>query len=99
MNKNELLDAIVAQVDDVTKTKTAEILEALMVAIQEALSNEDTVTLVGFGAFSTSKRAARVGRNPRTGEELKIEAKIVPKFTAGKGLKEAVNAKKKKSKK
>jgi len=99
MNKNELLDAIVSQVDDVTKTKTAEILDALLATIEDAISNEDTVTLVGFGSFSTSKRAARVGRNPRTGEELKIEAKIVPKFSAGSKLKEAVNAKKKKSKK
>ncbi len=61
-------------------------------AITEALKSGDEVRLVGFGSFAANDRAARVGRNPRTGEEIQVPAAKAPKFTAGKGLKDAVNA-------
>ena len=96
MNKSELIESIVAQVDGITKTKAGEVLDAILESIEQTIAKGDSVALIGFGTFSTSKRAARVGRNPQTGEELKIAAATVPKFSAGKGLKEAVNKKRKK---
>ena len=81
MNKTELIDHI---------AKSAS-LEAVMDAITETLKNNGSVTLVGFGTFSVGERAARSGRNPRTGEEIKIASAKVPKFKAGKLLKDAVN--------
>ena len=65
-------------------------ISAALAAIQKALKKGDSVTLVGFGTFSVSKRKARKGRNPQTGEAIKIAAKKVPVFKAGKGLKDAV---------
>ena len=88
MNKAELID----EVAKVTcSKKEAELaLSATLAAIQKALKKGDTVTLVGFGPFRVSKRKARKGRNPQTGKEIKIAAKKVPVFKAGKGLKDAV---------
>ena len=62
----------------------------MLVSLQKALKKKDAVTLVGFGTFKVDKRKARKGRNPQTGEEIKIKAKKVPKFVAGKALKDAI---------
>jgi len=90
MNKSELIDAI-AQSADITKVQAGDALNGALAAIKKSLSEDDSVTLVGFGTFKVGKRAARTGRNPRTGAEIKIKAAKVPKFTAGKALKDAVN--------
>lgn len=89
MNKSELIDAI-AQKGGLTKVDAGKALDATLEAISDALKTGDTVTLVGFGSFSVKERAARTGRNPKTGEELKIPASKVPSFKAGKGLKDTV---------
>ncbi|WP_279639061.1 HU family DNA-binding protein [Aquella oligotrophica] len=89
MNKAELIDAIAAKAD-ISKVKAGEALDAFMDSITAALKADDKVTLVGFGTFSVAERAARTGRNPKTGEELKIAASKAPKFSAGATLKEAV---------
>ena len=88
MNKAELID----EVAKVTCTKKeAELaVGAALAAIQKSLKKGDAVTLVGFGTFSVSKRKARTGRNPQTGAAIKIAAKNVPVFKAGKGLKDAI---------
>ncbi len=99
MNKSELIDAIAAKTPDVTKQAIGEIISAFTETVSGCLQNGDDVTLVGFGTFKTGKREARIGRNPRTGEEIKIAAANVPKFSPGKGLKDAVNAPKAKAKK
>ncbi|MBC6962310.1 MAG: HU family DNA-binding protein [Nitrosomonas sp.] len=90
MNKSDLIDAI-AQSADLTKAQAGNALDGALSAIKNALGKNDSVTLVGFGTFKVGKRAARTGRNPRTGAEIKIKAAKVPKFTAGKALKDAVN--------
>jgi len=90
MNKSELIDAV-AKSADLSKASAGRAIDATVAAITAALKSGDTVTLVGFGTFKVSKRAAREGRNPRTGVKLKIAARKAPAFTAGKGLKEAVN--------
>ncbi|MDP3842952.1 MAG: HU family DNA-binding protein [Glaciimonas sp.] len=90
MNKTELIEHI-AQSADISKAAATRALEALIVAVKTTLKKNGSVTLVGFGTFSVGKRAARIGRNPRTGESIKIKAAKVPKFKAGKGLKDAVN--------
>jgi DNA-binding protein HU-beta len=90
MNKSDLIDAI-AQSANITKAEAGDALDGALSAIKDALSKNDSVTLVGFGTFKVGERAARTGRNPRTGEEIKIDAARVPKFTAGKALKDAVN--------
>ena len=90
MNKTELVDAI-AKSADLTKSDAGKALNAIIEAISGTLAKGDDVTLIGFGTFSVSERAARTGRNPSTGKEIKIAAKKVAKFSAGKGLKEAVN--------
>ncbi|GAB5045656.1 HU family DNA-binding protein [Thermodesulfovibrio sp. TK110] len=89
MTKAELVSKIAAKAE-LTKAEAAKALDATIDAIKEALKKGDKVTLVGFGSFYVSKRKARKGRNPRTGQEIKIPATKVPKFTAGKSLKEAV---------
>ncbi len=73
-----------------SKKEADEVISATLAAIQKALKKGDTVTLVGFGTFKVSKRKARKGRNPQTGKEIKIAAKKVPVFKAGKGFKDAV---------
>ncbi len=90
MNKAELIEAV-AKSADVSKAAAGRAVDATIGAITKALKKGDSVTLVGFGTFSVRKRAARTGRNPRTGEEIKIKASKVPGFKAGKALKDAVN--------
>ena len=90
MNKTELIEHI-AYNADLSKMGAARALEATLSAVRQTLKKGGTVSLVGFGTFSVTKRAARTGRNPRTGEAIKIKAAKVPKFTAGKALKEALN--------
>ena len=90
MNKSDLVDAI-AKSADISKAAAARALDSTVDTIKKALKKGDSVSLVGFGTFKVGKRAARNGRNPRTGETIKIKAAKVPKFSAGKGLKEAVN--------
>jgi DNA-binding protein HU-beta len=98
MNKSELIDAI-AEKSDVSKAAAGRMLEAFTESVTKAMVDGDSVTLVGFGTFSSGERAARTGRNPRTGEEIKIAAARTGKFTAGKALKDALNEKKAKKKK
>lgn len=90
MNKSKLIDAVAASAG-LTKADAGRAIDATTAAITKALKQGDTVTLVGFGSFKVTQRAARTGRNPQTGAELKIAARKAPGFTAGKTLKEAVN--------
>ena len=90
MNKTELVEQI-AKSADITKASATRALDAVIEAVTTSLRNNDSVTLVGFGTFSVGERAARTGRNPRTKEAIKIAAAKVPKFKAGKALKDAVN--------
>ena len=90
VNKTELIDHI-AEKADISKAAAARALDAVIGGVTETLKNHDSVTLVGFGTFSVSERAERTGRNPRTKEAITIEAAKVPKFKAGKALKDAVN--------
>ena len=90
MNKSELIDAI-AKSADISKAAAGRALDATVEAVKKSLKKGDLVTLVGFGTFYVGKRAARNGRNPRTGATIKIKAAKVPKFRAGKGLKDSVN--------
>ncbi len=85
-----MIDQIAASAD-LSKAAAGRALDATIAAVQAALKQGGTVTLVGFGTFYVGKRAARSGRNPRTGAAIKIKAAKVPKFRAGKGLKDAVN--------
>ena len=94
MNKAELIEAIV-KAADITKAQAAKTIDGVTAAIVKAVSKGDPVTLVGFGTFKPAKRAARTGKNPKTGEALKIAATTVPKFKAGSGFKTAVSGKKK----
>lgn len=89
MNKSELVDQIAAGAD-ISKAAAGRALDAAVSAVKKALKSSDSVTLVGFGTFYVGERAARTGRNPRTGKSIKIKAAKVPKFRAGKGLKDAV---------
>ena len=90
MNKEELVQEI-SKKAKVTQKEAGEVLNALVDTIQKTVSKGKKVTLVGFGTFEARKRAARTGRNPQTGAPLKIAAKTVPAFSAGKKFKEAVN--------
>ncbi len=90
MNKSELVE-VVARSAGITKSASEKALDGALNAIKGALRRGQSVTLVGFGTFRVGKRAARVGRNPRTGAEIRINAAKVPKFNAGKALKDAVN--------
>ncbi|WP_426112629.1 HU family DNA-binding protein [Massilia sp. PWRC2] len=90
MNKTELIEEI-AKSADITKASATRALDAMMAAVTSSLKDNGSVTLVGFGTFSVGERAARTGRNPRTNEALTIKAAKVPKFKAGKALKDAVN--------
>jgi DNA-binding protein HU-beta len=91
MNKTELIDAISAKVNGVSKASVAAVVDATVATISDALKSGDKVQLIGFGTFETRERAAREGRNPKTGEKLKIAASKTPAFSAGKALKDAVN--------
>ena len=90
MNKGELIKQM-ADGAGITLKDAESVLKAALDGIKKALKGNDKVTLVGFGTFSVSKRKARMGRNPRTGEALKIKARNIPKFSAGRELKNAVN--------
>jgi DNA-binding protein HU-beta len=93
MTKSELIDAIAVDCD-MSKAAAQRALESIVENVIKAVSKEDTVQLIGFGSFSSGKRAARTGRNPQTGEEIKIAAAKTVKFAAGKAFKDAVNKKK-----
>ena len=90
MNKSELVDSI-AESADISRAKANDALNAALGAITASLAKGEEVSLVGFGTFKVSKRAARTGRNPQTGESIKIAASTVPGFKAGRPLKDAVN--------
>ncbi|ARU56308.1 MAG: HU family DNA-binding protein [Pseudomonadales bacterium] len=90
MNKSELIDAIAASAD-ISKAAAGRALDSMVSSITDALKEGDQVTLIGFGTFAVKKRAARTGRNPQTGAEIKIAEANVPSFKAGKALKDAVN--------
>ena len=90
MNKTELIDYVASDAD-IPKAVAARALESTISAVMATLKNGDSVSLVGFGTFAVGKRAARVGRNPRTGASIKIKAAKVPKFRPGKALRDAIN--------
>jgi DNA-binding protein HU-beta len=90
MNKQELIDAVASEVG-ITKVAANDVVDAFFDSVTNALVKGDTVQLIGFGSFSTGARAARAGRNPKTGEALQIAASKTVKFTAGKAFKDAVN--------
>jgi DNA-binding protein HU-beta len=88
MNKEDIINEVAKTT--CSKAEAGKALNAFLGAVKKALKKGDKVTLVGFGTFSVAKRSARTGRNPQTGKPIKIAAKKVPKFTAGKALKEVV---------
>jgi DNA-binding protein HU-beta len=90
VNKADMIEQI-AQAAEVSKSAAERAVDALIAAVKSSLKKGDMVTLVGFGTFYVSKREARSGRNPRTGEALTIKATRVPRFRAGKALKDAIN--------
>jgi DNA-binding protein HU-beta len=90
MNKNDLVDAV-AERTGLARSDAARAIEATLAAVTDALKAGDTVALSGFGSFVAKTRAARTGRNPRTGESLAIPASRAPAFKAGKALKDALN--------
>jgi DNA-binding protein HU-beta len=89
MNKSELIDHIATQAD-ISKAAAGRALEAMLGGVQSTLKKGRSVSLVGFGTFSVTRRAARSGRNPRTGEAIKIKASKVPKFRPGKALRDSL---------
>jgi len=93
MNKSELIEALATRTK-LSKVATGDALDALIDIITSAVAKGGDVALIGFGTFSSSKRAARTGRNPQTGAALKIAASTVPKFKAGAAFKAAVSGKK-----
>lgn len=90
MNKNELV-ASMAEKTGLKKSEVEKVLKAFTETVTETLKANDKIQLVGFGTFETSVRPAREGRNPRTGETMKIAKSVAPKFKAGKALKDAIN--------
>jgi DNA-binding protein HU-beta len=90
VNKAEIVE-VVARSAGISKSASEKAVDGALAAIKSALKRGQSVTLVGFGTFRVGRRSARVGRNPRTGEEIRIKAAKVPKFSAGKALKDAVN--------
>ena len=92
MNKEELVQEV-SKKAKVTQKEAAEVLNGLVEVVQKTVSKGKKVTLVGFGTFEVRKRAERTGRNPQTGKEIKIAAKTVPAFSAGKKFKDLVNKK------
>ncbi len=90
MNKQELIEKIAGEAG-ITKAVAGKVVDAFTASVTAALKSGDTVTLIGFGTFAVSERAARIGRNPQTGKELKIAARKAPAFRAGKALKDALN--------
>ncbi|WP_455482331.1 HU family DNA-binding protein [Bartonella sp. B35(2025)] len=92
MNKSELVSSV-AEKAGVSKAQASSVVDAFIASVTEALASGSDVRLPGFGSFEVSHRAATKGRNPSTGAEINIPARSVPKFSAGKSLKEAVNKK------
>lgn len=90
MNKSDLIEALAAKAE-LSKAAAGKAVDALIDTVVEAVAKGDSVTLVGFGSFKAAKRAAREGKNPKTGEKIKIPAAVVPKFAAGATFKAAVN--------
>jgi len=90
MNKSELI-AKIAENAELTKAEAGRALKSFEEAVTEAMKNGDKISIVGFGSFETTQRSARTGRNPQTGKEIQIAAATVPKFKAGKTLKDSVN--------
>lgn len=90
MNKTELIE-LMAEQADISKAAAGRALDAMIGGVKKTLKKGGTVSLVGFGSFAVTKRAARTGRNPQTGDTIKIKAAKVPKFRPGKALKDAVN--------
>lgn len=90
MNKGDLIDAM-AQDANISKSEAGAALDSFINNISQALKKGDKIALTGFGTFSASERAARTGRNPKTGEAIQISAKTVAKFKAGKGLTDSLN--------
>ena len=95
MNKSELI-ASIADKAELTKKDSEKALAAFIETVEEQLQKGEKIQLVGFGTFEVAERAARTGKNPQTGKEIKIAASKAPKFKAGKALKDLVNTKKKK---
>jgi len=93
MNKSELIE-VIAKEAELSKVAAGKTLDAVIATVVNTVAKGDSVTLVGFGTFKSSKRAARTGRNPQTGKELKIAANTVPRFSAGATFKAAVAGKK-----
>lgn len=89
MNRLEFIEKIAA-VSGVEKKSVSKVIASMMEVVKKTLKKGDNITLTGFGTFSVKKRAARIGRNPATGAKIKIKAKKVPVFSAGKGLKDAL---------
>lgn len=90
MNKADLIEAM-AESADISKAAAGRALDGMVDAVTKAMKEGDTLSLVGFGTFSVKERAAREGRNPQTGETIKIKASRIPSFKAGKALKDAIN--------
>ncbi len=90
MNKSEMIERMASDAD-ISKAAAERALESFTTSVQSTLKKGGTVTLVGFGSWSVTKRAARTGRNPKTGESIKIKARKAPKFTPGKAFKDALN--------
>jgi nucleoid DNA-binding protein len=88
MNKGDLINEVARIVS--TKKQAQEVVDCVFTAVTDALQNNEPVQIAGFGTFKTAKREARTGRNPQTGAEIKIEARMVPKFVPAKALKDAV---------
>jgi DNA-binding protein HU-beta len=90
MNKSDFIGAVSGE-GELSKADAGRAIDAMIEVIKKALKKGDSVSLVGFGTFQVRKRAARQGRNPRTGQAIKIKASKIPSFKAGKALKDAVN--------
>ncbi len=90
MNKSELIQAV-SDAAEISKADAGKAIDAMLDTITQALAEDDQVTLIGFGTFNVRERAARTGRNPRTGDPIEIKAAKVPGFKPGKALKDAVN--------
>jgi DNA-binding protein HU-beta len=90
MNKSDFVNAV-GETAGISKADAAKALDAVISVIEKALKKGEQVAIVGFGTFAVRKRAARTGRNPRTGATIKIKASKVPAFKAGKALKDAIN--------
>jgi DNA-binding protein HU-beta len=90
MNKTEFIDAVAAAHDNLPRTEVARVIETALDTIGNEMKRGRTVQITGFGTFSTAKRKARAGRNPKTGEAINIDAMTLPKFSAGSKLKELV---------